>query len=477
MKNLNTVFSILLASTLFLGCKPKNPDMYGVAQPVTPPTPQDTKYTGPRQIEGKKPVQEDIPQGTKVDIPPPPAPPPEPARYKQEDKEIFKPKVDIIFMQDPSDSMKDDHTNLRNNIKSFSNNFLNKRQFLDFHVGVVTAWDSISFEGLNKDCTLGQLRPLGGINGKFKGSCNAAKDEIPYITNETATNVDTLNKILGTTVSFGVESFKRDSKTKLVLPQSGPQHEEIFSPVIAALRPESQQMNKNFRRADAHLAVVFFTDTDDFDYINIDKDALMQDDLTKKTLQTEAAKLSISKRESLEVLPTEIASFLKSQEKENVTVSVYAALGRYNDWINTNGKTQGVYKHADYYIQQPGRGPRKMVELLDLMNGIGFDLRDPNYGSELSKIGNDIVMKSLRRTIVLDYPPEIGNAKRPIIVKYGQNQEIKKDDKTGWSYKVEADSSGNQIHKIIISENIGIQPEAGAKFSVEYTPVSKTNVQ
>ncbi len=465
------IVTVILSSILVLGCKPKNPNLYGVVKPETPPVAK--KYTGQTSFEGQKPAQQPIPEGTKVVPRPPPPPEPEPARYTQVDSEIFKPKVDILFMMDPSDSMKDDQKKLRDNFAVFSRNFLSKKDFLNFHVGVVTAWDSISFGNQQKDCEMGQLRPLGGMRGPFKGSCQAAKSEIPYVTNETAANQDQLNTILSSTISFGVEPFLRDSKTKLVMPNSGPQHEEVFSPVLAALKAENQTMNKNFRRSDAHLAVVFFSDTDDFDFINIEADAKSQDATNKKGLEDAAKLLDVATRRSLETSPEMIANQLKAQVKENVSVSVYAALGRYNDWMQTEGKTVGVYKNADFYIQQPGRGPRKLVELLDLMDGTGFDLRDANYGEKLSQIGNDIVKKSLRRVIVLDHAPEI-NPQRPIIVKYGKDQIIPKNDQTGWRYNVDED----KVHRITISENINIRPESGAKFSVEYTPViNKTKVQ
>ncbi len=464
MSSYKAALLIALTSTLVLGCKPKNPNLYGVATPVTPPVANNENYTGETFIPADRPEQPVIPEGTRVDVP---AAPTALAaeRVTQVDSEIFKPKLDVVVFMDPSDSMNDDQAKLRREVRSFSENFARKMQFLDFHMGVVSAWDSISFGGVDKNCDLGQLRPLGGNRGAFSSNCAIGANELPYITNATDLS------LWGPTLAFGVEGFERDANGNVTL-RSGPQHEELFSPVIAALRPESNLMNKNFRRSDAHLAVIFFTDTDDFDFINIEQDALKQDANTRATLEREAAKLTRQRRESLEVLPSEIAQFLKAQEKENVSVSVYGALGRYNDWISTNGNTTGVYTNADYYIQQPGRGPRKVVELLNLMNGTGFDLRDSDYGAELSKIGNDIVAKSMRRTIVLENAPNIANLQRyPIVVKYGVRQEIPKNDRTGWSYRVETDSSGKNVHKIVINDGIQLQLEPGARFSVEYTPV------
>lgn len=473
MKNLNTLFSILVVSTLFLGCKPKNPNMYGVAQPVTIPAAQHTKYTGPRQIEGKKPVQQDIPQGTKVDIPPPPPPPPEPARYTQEDKEIFKPKVDILFMTDTSKSMEIHQQKLRENINSFSKNFLRKKDFLDFHIAAVSPWDAIRFQGKQKTCSRGELRPLGGNSGEFDGDCSkvrARDGQISYITNTTASDDKQLNKILADTLSIGVDAYNADPE------KSGPEHEQLFSPVVAALKPENATLNNNFRRSDAHLAIVFLTDTDDFNFLTIEKDAQSMSTVTTREKLIEFAKsTNPSTLDQLEISVDEMVNYLLSFKKDNVSVSVYAAMARYNQ-LKSNS-LDSTYEKADFYIQGKGRGPFKMSALVDRMNGKGFDLNDDKFGKILSQFGDDIIMKSLRRTIVLDYPPEIGNDKRPIIVKYGRNQVIPEDPKIGWGYKVENDSAGKLIHKIIISENIVIQPEAGAKFSVEYTPVTKTNVQ
>jgi hypothetical protein len=464
IKSYRSLLFVALASALVLGCKPKNPNLYGVATPTTPPVANNEVYTGETFIPADRPIQPDIPEGTRVDVPPPPSVPAA-ERITKIDSEIFKPKLDMVVLMDPSDSMSDDQDNLRRNVRLLSENFARKMQFIDLHLGVVSAWDSISFAGQNKACGLGQLRPIGGNQGSRIGDCALSQNEVPYITSETDLS------LWGTTLAFGVESFRRNSDGTVNI-DSGPQHEELFSPVIAALRPESQQMNKNFRRTDAHLAVIFFTDTDDFDYMNIEQDALKQDANTRATLEREAALLTRDRRESLEVLPSEIAQFLRSQEKENVSVSVYAALGRYNDFISKRGNTTGVYTNADFYIQQPGRGPRKMVELLNLMNGIGFDLRDSQYGSELSKIGNDIVAKSMRRTIILDFAPNIANLQRdPIIVKYGVRQVIPKNDQTGWSYRVDKDDSGRDVHKIIINEGVQIELEPGARFSVEYTPM------
>lgn len=476
MISVKNVSLIVLSATLLLGCKPKNPNLYG--QYEAPKPLPESPMPEVKNTEGAKPTSQPAPEGKKVQIPDPVPSIPEPTRYTQVDDEIFKPKLDVVVFMDTSATMTNDQDNLKRNIKNkFAKEFLKRRQLLDLHMGVVTAWDALSFrdvktsQPLDMNCDLGQLRPLGGLGSKKRGDCRKIGNDVPFLTSETDVN------LWGSTLSFGVEKFTRGSDGN-VLPHSGPQHEQIFLPIMAALDPSNNDMNHNFRRQDAHLAVIIFTDTDDFDFINTEKDLLNMSVDTKTFMERDIKKMTMEERKKEEVSPEEIAHFLKSQEKENASVSVYAALGRYNDWIQTNGNTVGTYLQADYYIQEPGRGPRKIVDFMNLVDGMIFDLEDPNYGSKLAEMGDSMVKKSFRRVITLKYAPEIGNPKRPIIVRYGASQIIPKDDKTGWKLVPSKDEQGNSIVKIIISENSILNPEAGAKFSIEYTLLNaQTNVQ
>ena len=136
MSPVKALLIVSFFSFLVIGCKPKNPDLYGVTPEVTPPKAQDKLFTGDRYIPADKPVQQALPEGTKVDVPPTPAAE-QLQRYTQVDAEVFKPKVDILFVTDTSDSMKTHQAKLRKNINEFSKNFLRKKDFLDFHIGVV----------------------------------------------------------------------------------------------------------------------------------------------------------------------------------------------------------------------------------------------------------------------------------------------------------------------------------------------------
>ena len=244
---------------------------------------------------------------------------------------------------------------------------------------------------------------------------------------------------MGDTLHIGTQKYLRGNAEK-----SGPEQEELFSPVIAALSPEVNVINKNFRRKSAHLAVIYLTDTDDV---------------------------------TPGVSSSDMANFLLSQATDTASVSVYAVLARYNDLINylTSPSTKTLKKYpsagmfnckinpVDPHIRKSGGGPFRMEELLSKTSGIGFDLKDPDYGEKLALIGENIVQKTLRKTIALDFPPDLRES-QPIIVKYG-TQVIPEDERNGWQYNF--DSRG---HTITINEGVTLEPEKDAGITIEYTP-------
>ncbi len=468
-----------LSLALLVGCSNENPTLYGGAHQDAPLDP--VVYDRPETVEGQKPVSEPIPEDTIAERPTQPPPPAPAERITQQDNEIFKPKVDILFVTDTSDSMGRHQTKLKANINLFSQNFLRKKDFLDFHVGVVGPWDAINFKGIDKNCRQGELRPLGGIpGGRGLQDCRPARnsDQLSYVTNDTDSNNDRLNRTLADTLAIGVEPYSSNPAN------SGPEHEQLFSPVIAALKIDSNTadgINKGFRREDAHLALVFLTDTDDFNFLTIRKDAeVMSTPATRDKLLQFQQNTDSYVLERLDISVTEMSNHLLSFKRENVSVSVYGAMARYNQLRNNNlnslcdGSAASRGCKADFYIDQSGRGPFKMVQLIDRMNGIGFDLNEDNFGAKLSEFGNDIVDKSLRRTIILQYKPNLADP-RYIVVKYGsqtiaEDKTPNDDNHNGWYYDVQGALSTG-VHRIIVGEKTAFRFESNARFSVEYTPV------
>lgn len=426
MKKLTLLSLAVILSAALIGCKEKNPQLYSDQVKLDP-------------------VKVDKPDDVIVNVPPPPV---------RKDAEIYTQtvdllkqsasKIDVLFLMDTSDSMYCDQDKLTKNIKLFSDEFAKKKSMLDFHIGAVGAWDSETFGNKPKNCELGELRPVRSKASDNKDcSVNTVQN---YVTRDTPN----LEKTLGLTLAVGVEALAK--KTDAELFKSGPENEELFRPIIAALSAENMAMNFNFRRPDAHLAVVIFTDTDNY-----------------KT----------------DTSTSELIRFLRSSVTGDATVSTYAVMARYNDVMS--GKPLGEYPRADMkncrinpvdpYIRttndgQPG-GPITMVEFLKEskhlgMGGVGFDLKDANYGANLAELGKGIVKKTLRKVIPLDFPINIA---QKIVVKYGtaaKSVEIKMGD-NGWAY--DAGQAGINDDKLIISETAELPEIENGKIMITYTPV------
>jgi hypothetical protein len=151
-------------------------------------------------------------------------------------------KVDILFVIDTSESMDVHQDRVRAHIEKFVGSFKNHVD-LDFHIGVVSIWDSRTYSSPNQKVTpypLGQLRPL-----KDPSQPGAHLPGPQYVTRS-----PNFAQVLGESLDIGVEHFK----------DGGPQKEELFSPIMPAL---TQAQNADFYRADANLAIILLTDADD----------------------------------------------------------------------------------------------------------------------------------------------------------------------------------------------------------------------
>jgi hypothetical protein len=210
MKTLNTYHQFLLSvlsGALFVSltsCAPPNPKL------VAPPVRYDA-------------LEQNGPQTKNID---------------------YNPKVDILFVVDNSDSMNIHQENLKKNIERFVEAFETNER-LDFHIGVVSIFDSKRFGPVVKDFyPLGKLRPLK--DPQFPNE--------PVAGPQYVTRAPRYAQVLGETLKIGVQA-RGSHKIDL----GGPEFEESFTPVMAAVNGQ----NPGFLRTDAHLAVIMVTDAND----------------------------------------------------------------------------------------------------------------------------------------------------------------------------------------------------------------------
>ena len=215
MKNL--ILSLAAIGSL-IACSPKTATIYG-------------------QRELPQPAQPEIPQYATI--------PPDKIQWitvdgGQGDLD-FKPQVDILFVIDNSDSMKSAEANLVRNINSFALG-LRKNKLIDYHIGVTSVWDSTPRYVNNKNNVYGM------------GELRNVKDSSNQMKSERFVSKTSNDNLLASTLNIGIASYS----------EGGPEVEEIFSPIAAAIQKTGHgAVNEGFFRDKAQLVTVILTDADD----------------------------------------------------------------------------------------------------------------------------------------------------------------------------------------------------------------------
>ncbi|WP_374028843.1 hypothetical protein [Bdellovibrio bacteriovorus] len=347
----------------------------------------------------------------------------------------FNPQVDILFVTDNSDSMKSAQENLIRNIDKFTAGIL-KNRMIDYHIGVISVWDSSDrYTQTKKDqYQMGDLRLIKNTKGQTSTTRRfvAKRDQNPAL--------------IAASLHIGVTPYA----------QGGPEFEEMFSPLAAALEKTGRgATNEDFFRPDAQLVVVLLTDADD---------------------------------SSKSITPEEMAQKLiafKGGRAEKV--SAYGVLVRpqdpdtYKDW---DLKVHPKYHPECFDMSQKtpknngtctGFGPERLEKFIVAANqneGTPDQIRakhimsivSPKFGEDLAKIGSDITVKTLEKDIFLSQRPRVQNGQLMVRVRYGK-QVIPQRAKGGWLYNPE----DNSIH---LSGDINYEYVEGARFSVDLVPLT-----
>ncbi|MCB0377060.1 MAG: hypothetical protein KDD33_01080 [Bdellovibrionales bacterium] len=284
----------------------------------------------------------------------------------------FNPAVDILFIVDDSFSMDEEQTNMGVNSALFVDEIF-KSRFIDYHIGVMTA--SPTFTGSKSFG--GRLVMENGVN---------------YVERNTPNGKSLLNSFL----NVGTGSLSQ---------------EEFFSIAIMGLTPPVvDNYNKGFYRDDAHLAIIFVTDTEDQSFY--------------------------SSSEFIEFL-------LKLKNYDRNKVHLTGAL------VET--LTTSWCQHED----QPG-GSFKIKEAINEFRGGIFELCSTDYGTGLAKAAQEIVRGV--STIYLDSLPVLNTLR----VTYA-GVDLPQGQK-GWTY----DPVANAIR---ISEELEIDYVGSADLKVTFESV------
>lgn len=288
------------------------------------------------------------------------------------DKLFFNPTVDVLFVVDDSGSMGSHQTKLASNIQVFFNAFT-QVQFVDYHIGVITTsmqnWGSQAW------------------GGRLTGP--------PFYVEKTTPNL--------------LAALQKN----IMVGTMGDSTEMHFTPVVGALTPPVENShNAGFYRPDAHLALVFITDTDD--QSSMDANSFYQ--------------------------------FLLNLKKGDAE-----KLLAYGVVVPSNTTTD---------CERDSYEPKKIEALITLVNGSLssknlFGLCDVDYGLKLTELAKDLASR-IRRVIQLTRPAD----PKTITVKYG-TQVIPNDKVKGWTYEPATNS-------IRFGPELKLNQQAGVSLEIDF---------
>lgn len=354
--SLTKVFLPVVASAGLMACAPDNPDLVAASEEISAD-----------QTRGEAP-----------------------------DFTEYRPKVDVLFVIDNSNSMEKHQRNLRNNIAAFAGAF-DKYKALDFQIGVVSVFDSRRFGPVVKDFyPLGKLRPLKGVENL----------KHPFVNQNIMTPAmgDGYIEVLAQTLYLGIDPRGSDANDL-----GGPEFEESFAPILAAIDPK---VNPGFSRPDAYLAVVILTDVKDESVWN-----------------------------GLPLSADRTAALLREIK----------GAGRYS--------VHGALAVDGCATKDAGGEPLNVRELVQRTGGMDFSLCDPDFGVRLAEIGALIQERSSRHVERLKSIPEHGT----ITVEIG-GLLIPQDADSGWTYDPRNTA-------IVISGKVDLTGAKGRDLKINYVAV------
>lgn len=352
----------------------------------------------------------------------------------------FNPQVDILFVTDNSDSMKSAQANLVRNIDKFADGIV-KNRMIDYHIGVVSTWDSSErFITTKKDqYGIGELRFI-------KDSKNQSFNKRFVTRNE--------NALTASTLDIGVAAYA----------DGGPENEEFFSPLIAAMdKSGNGQANDGFFRPDAQLVVIFMTDADD------SNSNISVEEMDRKLLAFKG-----DRRDKLSVYGVLVKASDDDQYKD-WALRIHPKY--HSECFDTTKKTPVRNNNPKC---KDGFGPERIEQLIvnanqgsnltakEIKDKYIMSIISRNFGTDLTNIGADIKVRTMAKEISLTRGvPVVENGIIQVRVRYGTPDELAAgkgqlipQGKGGWLY----DPDHNSIR---LSGDVNYQYKEGARFAVD----------
>ncbi len=240
--------------------------------------------------------------------------------------------------------------------------------------------------------------------------------------------------------------------------QGGPENEETLSPLVAALDKTGRgAANEGFFRPDAQLVVVLMTDADDA------SQGLTPDAVAKKLVDFKGGR------------PDKVAVYgvlVKASDADDKKDWALRVHPKYHpECFDMTGKTPKLNGTCP-----KGFGPDLLNEFIvqaNLGSGTPDEIKEKyimsitssQFGKDLSKMGSDIKVKTLRKEIFLSQRPRVDEKNQLQVRVYYGKQLIPQKDVGGWKYNPENNS-------VVLAGDIDYQYSEGARFTVQLVPLN-----
>ena len=377
----------------------------------------------------------------------------------------LSPKVDVLMVVDNSESMEIKQQFLVKYIQYFTN-ALSSNKTLDIHLGVMPIYDGVRYgsaggykDFLNEPFAVTSDVPFdmdkqegfyvrGAMRGLVDPSTGKRSSGDPrFFTHVGSDNISQINA----TLRVGIDHFSA---------KSGPEFEEMFSPVAAALYHPTGADNPNpgFYRDDAALVVIILTDGEDPDNKQVCTEIGPDNQVHKKPYYGACDSNGL-------------ATYLTNlKHKDQSRLFTYGVL------IPSQGETeegcrntvldeqtgQQVTVRRDNSMKYPASIERFLVNTGGNLTDNELDLckDDAGAGAALTRFGDSIQKAASIQRIPLNAYPDVS---RPITVTYnGEDISNNPDLQVDWKH-----------NQLVIQPTIKLaHPTAGGQLTIKFTPAN-----
>lgn len=381
----------------------------------------------------------------------------------------LSPKVDVILVVDNSESMEIKQQFLIKYIQYFTS-ALSSNRMLDIHLGVLPIYDGVRYgtagyhNFLNQPFVVTSDQPFdldkqtgfyqrGAMRGLVDVSTGKRGATPLYFTHVGTDNVAQLNA----TLRIGVDHFIDKSSSSQ---GSGPEFEEMFSPIAAALWNPLAPSNPNpgFYRNDAALVVIILTDGEDPDNKQVCSEIGPDNKVYKKPYYEGcdsnglAKYLTNLKNKDQSRLFT-YGVLIPSQGETDTGCSV-------TEVDNQTGKSTVVKR--DNSMKKPLSIERFLVNTGGNLKDNELDLchDDKGAGEALTRFGSDIQKAASIQKIPLNGYPDVN---QPITVTYnGEDISNNPDLQIDWN-----------ANALVVQPTIHLaNPSPDGKLTIKFTPTN-----